>query len=413
MPVRQPTRRDLLAGLAVPAAAMLVKSSPLTASAGRGSAVVVGSGVFGTWTAHHLHRRGYQVTLVEAFGPGNARASSGGESRVTRAAYGPDEIYTRWARESLPEWKGLAERSGQSLFHECGVLWLGHSSDARLVSSHETLTRLGVPHKMLDRAEIGRHWPQMSLDGIEAGLFEPEGGALLARRAVAALAAELESAGVRRLTAAVRTPEPKEGRLAEIVTTSGERLVADRFVFACGPWMGKLFPDVVGSRLFVTRQEILFFGPPAGDARFSTKSFPIWMVGDFYGIPDLESRGFKVANDAHGPRIDPDTEERVPSAAAIAEAKEFLAKRFPALAGAPLVEARICQYENSANGDILVDRHPGAANAVLVGCGSGHGFKHGPSVGAAAARLADDLAAATDPRLTLASKGTAQQRAVH
>jgi glycine/D-amino acid oxidase-like deaminating enzyme len=413
MPPFESTRRQLLAGLAVPAAAMMVRSSPLAAAATGHSAVVVGAGVFGVWSAWHLRKRGYAVTLVDAWGPGNARASSGGESRVTRAAYGPDEIYTRWARESLPEWKTLAVRSGQALFHECGVLWLGKSTEARLTASRETLTRLGVPHQMLDRAEIGRRWPQMSLEGVEAALFEPEGGALLARRAVAALADELERDGVRRVVARVRTPVAKGGRIEAVESEAGERIVADCFVFACGPWMGKLFPEVVGGRLFVTRQEILFFGPPPGDARFSTKAFPIWMVGDFYGIPDLESRGFKVANDAHGPRIDPDTEERVPSAAAIAEAKAFLAGRFPALAGAPLVEARICQYENSANGDLLIDRHPEAANAVLVGCGSGHGFKHGPAVGAFAARLAHDLAAATDPRLTLATKATVQQRAVH
>jgi glycine/D-amino acid oxidase-like deaminating enzyme len=413
MPPKEPTRRELLAGIAVPAAAMLLKPSPLAADAKRGSAVVVGSGVFGAWSAWHLKKLGYSVTLVDAWGPGNAKASSGGESRVTRAAYGPDEIYTRWARESLPEWKALAARSGQALFHECGVLWLGKPTDERLKASHETLTRLAVPHQMLDRAEIGRRWPQMSLDGIEAGLFEPEGGALLARRAVAAVAAELEREGVRRVVARVRTPVAKGGRIEAIETDAGERIAADRFVFACGPWMGKLFPELVGGRLFVTRQEILFFAPPPGDARFTTKAFPIWMVGDFYGIPDLESRGFKLADDRHGSRIDPDTEERVPSPAAIAAAKAFLAERFPALAGAPLVEARICQYENSANGDLLIDRHPEARNAVLVGCGSGHGFKHGPSVGAFAARLADDLATTTDPRLTLASKATVQQRAVH
>lgn len=423
-----PTRRELLAGIAAPAAAMLARPAAALAGPGRGSsprpddasatgstgsAVVVGSGVFGVWTAWHLRRAGHEVTLIDAWGAGNARASSGGESRVTRAAYGPDEIYSRWARESLPEWKALAARSGQALFHECGVLWLGKSNEARLTASHATLTRLGVPHQILDRAEIGRRWPQMSLDGIDAALFEPEGGALLARRAVAALADELARAGVRRVVARVVTPKPRDGRLEAIETTSGERIAGDRFVFACGPWLGKLFPEIVGGRLFVTRQEVLFFGPPAGDARFSCEAFPIWMVGDFYGIPDLESRGFKIANDLHGPRIDPDTEERVPSAAAIAEAKAFLAARFPALAGAPLVEARICQYENSANGDLLIDRHPEATNAVLVGCGSGHGFKHGPSVGALAARLASDESAATDPRLTLATKATEQRRAVH
>jgi glycine/D-amino acid oxidase-like deaminating enzyme len=180
--------------------------------------------------------------------------------------------------------------------------------------------------------------------------------------------------------------------------------------------MGKLFPDLVGPRLFVTRQEVLFFGPPAGDDRWAPPKMPVWLVGNVYGIPDLESRGFKVANDEHGEPLDPDTAERAPSRAAIDTGRAFLAERFPGLKDAPLVESRVCQYENSANGDLLIDRHPEAANAVLVGCGSGHGFKHGPAVGRLAANLvAGDAAAvaALDPRLTLAAKATIQQRAVH
>ena len=418
MRTNEPTRRELLAGLAVPAAAMLVKGAPVAAAENGSSAVVVGSGVFGAWTAWHLRQRGFRVTLVDAFGAGNSRSSSGGETRVTRAAYGPDEIYTRWARASLPAWKALAERSGQRLFVETGMLILATASDPRIVLSQKTLDRLGVPHSVFGRAELARRFPQIALDGIEAGLFEPEAGALLARRAVAALADELEARGVRRVMARVLPPEPVNGRLSEIRTAGGETILADRFVFACGPWMNKLFPALLGQRLFVTRQEVLFFGVPAGDARFAPPRLPVWLSGDFYGIPDIESRGFKIANDQHGPALDPDSADRVPSAEAIEAARSFLAIRFPALAEAPLVEARICQYENSANGDLLIDRHPQAGNIVLVGCGSGHGFKHGPAVGELAAALAAGDAAlaaetALDPRLTLATKADAQQRAVH
>ncbi|MGE0641912.1 MAG: FAD-dependent oxidoreductase [Thermoanaerobaculia bacterium] len=415
MGANDPTRRELLAGLAAPAASLLVKPRPVRSAKGRRATrvVVVGSGVFGAWTAWHLQRRGFEVTLVDAWGPGNARASSGGETRVTRAAYGPDEIYSRWARESLPEWKALAVRSGQPLFVETGMLILATADDPRIVESARTLARLDVPHAVLDRAEVARRFPQFGLDGIEAGLWEPEAGALLARRSVAALAAELEAAGVRRLTARVLPPGPVSGGLAELRTADGESLPADRFVFACGPWLDKLFPELLGRRLFVTRQEVHFFGVPAGDTRFAPSRFPVWLIGDQYGIPDIEGRGFKIANDQHGPRHDPDSAERVPSPEAIATAREFLARRFPQLAGAPLVESRVCQYENSANGDFLIDRHPQAANVVLVGCGSGHGFKHGPAVGAAAASLVAGDDARLDSRLSLATKADHQQRAVH
>jgi monomeric sarcosine oxidase len=388
--------------------------APLRPAAGGADAVVVGAGVFGVWAAWRLHRRGFRVTLVDAWGPGHSRASSGGESRVTRAAYGADELYARWARASLPHWKALAARTGQRLFHETGMLWLGAADSPRLISSRATLTRLGVPHAVLGPDEIAVRFPQFALDGVGVGLWEPEAGALLARRAVAALAAELEAAGVRRLLARIEPPTPSGGRIAAVRTTTGETLAADRFVFACGPWMGRLFPELLGPRLFVTRQEVFFFGTAAGDGRFQPPRMPTYMVGDFYGLPDLEGRGLKVANDEHGEPLDPDTAERLPSAPALAAARAFVAARFPALRGAPLLEARVCQYENSADGDLLVDLHPEAANAVLVGCGSGHGFKHGPSVGELAAALAaGDDGVAPDPRLALAAKATLQHRAVH
>jgi len=187
------------------------------------------------------------------------------------------------------------------------------------------------------------------------------------------------------------------------------------FVFACGAWLPKIFPDLLAKRIAPTRQEAFFFGTPPGDARFSPPAMPVWI--DFsdprgpYGFPDLENRGVKIALDQHGPPIDPDTADRVPSADALAAARDCLGQRLPALRHAPLVEARVCQYENTSNGDFLIDRHPDFANVWLVGGGSGHGFKHGPAVGEyAAAHILQG--GPVDPRYSLASKAEAQRRTV-
>ncbi|HEY7863889.1 MAG TPA: FAD-dependent oxidoreductase, partial [Thermoanaerobaculia bacterium] len=172
-------------------------------------------------------------------------------------------------------------------------------------------------------------------------------------------------------------------RLTAISLSDGTRLVADHYVFACGPWLSRLFPEAVGTRIEPTRQEVFYFGAPAGDARFSEGQFPVWVEVPrfFYGIPGNEWRGFKIADDSRGPSFDPTSGERVASAEGLRSAREYLARRFPALAKAPLLESRVCQYENSPDGDFLIDRHPGAGNLWLVGGGSGHGFKHGPAVG--------------------------------
>ncbi len=175
---------------------------------------------------------------------------------------------------------------------------------------------------------------------------------------------------------------------------------------------------LLGSRIFVTRQEVLFLGTPAGDTRFAPPACPVWI--DFsddrgmYGFPDLDTRGFKVAFDRHGPPFDPDSNDRFVRPEKVAEARRYVAERFPALADAPVVDSRVCQYENTSNGDFLIDRHPTFQNVWLVGGGSGHGFKHGPAVGEyVAARVTGAATPAVEPRFSLASKKTEQNRAVY
>jgi glycine/D-amino acid oxidase-like deaminating enzyme len=250
------------------------------------------------------------------------------------------------------------------------------------------------------------------LDGITKGLLEPHSGVLMARRAVAAVAEDAMRGSVEYCVAQIA--EPRSTRpISVVTTTSGGRIEAEHFVFACGAWLGKLFPEILGARIFPSRQEVFFFGVPAGDSRFAPPALPTWLFqeDEIYGMPDLESRGLKIAVDRHGERVDPDTQSRLASVAGGNEARRFVEQRFPALRGAPIVETRVCQYENTWNGDFLIDRHPEMENVWFVGGGSGHGFKHGPAVGEyVAARILDG--AKVEPRFSLASKEMAQKRAV-
>ncbi|MDB5669344.1 MAG: FAD-dependent oxidoreductase [Alphaproteobacteria bacterium] len=379
--------------------------------------VIVGAGVFGAWTARHLQRLGRKVLLLDAWAPAHARASSGGESRLTRGSYGGDEIYTLMAWESLAEWSALSARAGLPILHRCGNLIFferAEPNDAETIQVHR---RLGLPTQVLDRPAMSRRFPMVDFTGIEIGIYEPEFGALMARRAVQTLVAEFVADGGAYRQAAVRPPRPEDGPLPAVDLAGGERIEAEQFVFACGPWLPKLFPDLLGRRIFPTRQEVFFFAPQPGDTRFEPDALPGWAdfnAGDmFYGFPDLEGRGFKIAHDRHGPPIDPDAGDRKPSDAALAKVRAYMERRFPALAGRPLNEARVCQYENSDSGDFLIDRHPTRPNIVLVGAGSGHGFKHGPAVGRYAAQLVSASLGAAEPRFSLASKGERQNRAVH
>jgi sarcosine oxidase len=411
------TRRSLLVSGAAVAGTAALPASVRAQSSPQPDVVVVGAGVFGAWTAKRLQDAGRRVLLLDAWGPAHARASSGGESRMTRGSYGADEVYTRMATESLPDWQALSDRAGLPVFHRAGVLFFFPQVEPFLEQTMTVHRRIGLPTELLDAAMLRRRFPQIDFTGIEAGLFEPGFGALMARRAVQTLVAEFVRAGGQYRQAAVAPPESDAGMLETIRTVDGTTISAGQFVFACGPWLGRVFPDLLATRIFPTRQEVFFFAPSPGDRRFEPDRLPGWADfngGDiYYGFPDLEGRGFKIAHDAHGPRMDPDTGDRTPSATALADVRAFMARRFPALADRPLSEARVCQYENSSNGDLLIDRHPRWRNVVLVGAGSGHGFKHGPAVGRYAADLLLDRLTTPEPRFSLATKAETENRAVH
>jgi glycine/D-amino acid oxidase-like deaminating enzyme len=334
---------------------------------------------------------------------------------MTRAGYGKDAIYSKMALDSLREWKILSATAGLPIFAPHGVLFFTATPDDYLRQSIAVNRALGLPIEELGQAQMQRRFPMIDFTGVDFGMFEPGFGALMARRAVQTLVGRFVAGGGSYVHAAVQGPiGPTAGQA--LVLSNGDTLSADLHVFATGPWLPKHFPALLGQRITPTRQEVFYFAPPAGDRRFQPSAMPGWAdfnAGDiFYGFPDLEARGVKFAHDAHGAVVDPDTHSRRPTEAALAEIIAFRDRRFPLLKGAPLIGAEVCQYENSANGDFLIDMHPDRPDVLLVGGGSGHGFKHGPEVGRyAAARL---LGTATiEPRFSLASKGVRSNRQVH
>lgn len=374
---------------------------------------IIGAGVFGVWTAYQLRRAGATTVLIDAYGPANSRASSGGESRIIRMGYGPDALYSRSSVRSLVLWKEFFERIGDdSLFKQTGVLWLAKEEDAYCEATLATLGQIGVAVETLTSDEIQKRYPQFNFSDIRWGMVETQSGALMARRAVQAIASQTVMDGTALLNDRVVPPIGKV-RLEALNTSRGSTINAEKFVFACGPWLGKLFPDILDGAIRVTRQEVYFFGTPAGDSRFEPDQAPIWI--DFnelvYTFPNLEGRGFKLAIDAHGPEFDPDLGERVVTEAGMASARAVLRKRVPDLARAPITETRVCQYENTSNGDFLIDRHPDFENVWLVGGGSGHGFKHGPTVGEYVESMLSG-SGIPEPRFAFQNKRRTHQREV-
>ena len=382
--------------------------------AGSPDVVVVGAGVFGAWTAYQLRSSGRSVVLLDAFGPGSSRTSSGGESRVIRIGYGDKELYSRWAIASLERWQTLFSEARRPLFVRTGVLWLGRQDDPLIDRTADTLARLGVDAESLSRDELQHRFPQFALGSVIRGVLERNSGVLLARRAVDTVVRQAIRRGVDYRLAAVDPPEPdRRLNLDAVRLANGDRLQADAFVFACGPWLSRLFPRVLSPLMRTTRQEVFFFGGAPGDQRFRPPAMPAWV--DFqagvYGLPDIEGRGAKIGLDAHGPPFDPDLGDRLPSPSALLTARRLTAERLPALRDARLLEAKVCQYTNTSNGDFLLDRHPEQDNVWIAGGGSGHGFKHGPAVGAYLTSQINGTGEA-EPCFTFARKGQKSAREV-
>ncbi|MGD0514553.1 MAG: FAD-dependent oxidoreductase [Terriglobales bacterium] len=369
---------------------------------------VIGAGAFGGWTALFLLRRGAKVTLIDAWGPGNSRSSSGGETRIMRGTYGPRGLYTKMAARALRLWKEHETRWARQFFHRTGVLWIATSeNDEYERSSLPMLREAGFAYEELSAAEVGKRWPQMNVEDVRWAIYESESGFLTARTACQTVVEGFLAEGGEYRRVAVLPHDLEAGIRDGLPLSDGSKLTADQYVFACGPWLGKLFPETIGARIRPTKQDVFFFGTPAGDDRFAEPKLPVWADNRdrfIYGIPAGDGRGFKVADDTRGPEFDPTSGERVVSETGLKVIRDYVAFRFPAMKAAPLIETRVCQYENSPDNHLIIDRHPNVKNVWLVGGGSGHGFKHGPAVGEMVADLVIEQKDA-DPTFQLARFG--------
>jgi glycine/D-amino acid oxidase-like deaminating enzyme len=351
-------------------------------------AVVVGAGVFGVSLAHRLALRDWDVTLVDRYPPGHVRAASGGESRLIRYAHGADGWYTRSAWRARELWRQIQAEVGAELLVPAGVAWFARRTSGWELESERTLHSEGIPAVHLPPDDAHTLFPDVTTHDLAFLLWEPEAGILRARDAVRAVFRLALAAGVRFAPGGAR---PVEGDVA----VDGMRLSGDVVVWACGGWLPGVFPFVP---IRVTKQDVFFFGAPLS---WETPAVPGWVDydGAAYGLGDLDGRGLKLAPDAEGERFDPEGGPRTPSAVSTDAARSYLAHRFPALADAPLVGTRTCQYALTPDTNFLFDRHPELEQVWLLGGGSGHGFKHGPSF---AEYAADVLEGAREPEARFA-----------
>ena len=294
-----------------------------------------------------------------------------------------DEIYSQWAASAWRDWEWLSKVSGQSLLTRTGALFLGPAGNAYLRDTYTTLARLDIDAELIEAADIEQRYPQINAHGLGAAVLERGAGVLRARRAVRALVDHLTNDGVEPQTKQIVPFDEQESHCV-VRTQDGTTLEADTVVCACGPWLPKLFPQTVGGRIRATRQEVLYFGVPSGDARFGVPHLPVWIdfSAGLYGIPDLDGHGFKVGIDRHGELVDPDALDRVVGESCrdvVARvARDGAFRRWARRRWLMRVSVSTRTRRPATSSSIAIRMWP---QCWIVGGGSGHGFKHGPSVG--------------------------------
>lgn len=352
--------------------------------------VVVGAGAFGGWTSLYLLRSGYDVTLIDAWGPGNSRSSSGDETRVIRSTYGANEFYFDLNVRALELWKEHQFLWKKQLFFNTGVLWFCYQEKSPLVDDSIPFSQ---KHKMeyhyLDLKDLHKRYPAINTQDLHHAWLDPFGGFLKARESCQAVNEAFVLEGGKFVLAHAKPNKIFSGRMENISLSNGEKISADAYVFACGSWLGQIFPEVLAKRLTCTKQEVYYFGVPKEIVN-TYNQLPVWIDLDgrdfYYGIPSNSNRGFKIGVDLRGEAFDPTNGDRTFNPDTLALARKFIGHRFPELKNAPVVESRVCPYENSEDGNFIFERHPEANNVWFLGGGSGHGFKHGPALGELVAR---------------------------
>ncbi len=386
---------------------------------GRSSAdvIVIGAGIWGGFTAYNLRQQGAKVTLVDAYGPGNGRATSGDESRGVRSSYGDrasGEHWMLWAREAMKRWKSFDQEWGRDLrlglFFTTGDLMLRQSWEPFLVNTKKWWDKHHIPYQQLAPVDVRKAFPVISMDDINVVLYEPDAGVVRARRSAQAVAAAFEQLGGKIVIGRAKTPfVPVNGKLQGIELDTGEKLHADTYVVCPGPWMGKTFPELFTKNPMRTPLGyVCYYGTPLNDERFTFPHLPSFNFPGVTGWPALpvDNVGFRVRGGERAPtppntpaakapsasqrppqpatppeQLDPDTSDRWADAQHLEGPRRFVAHRFPLLAKAPLLKTHACHYEISPSGNFIVDWHPHISNLLIAGGGNAEGFKFGPVIG--------------------------------
>jgi sarcosine oxidase len=346
--------------------------------------VVVGGGAMGSAAAWQLARRGASVVLLEQFGPGHARGSSHGSSRIVRLSYA-DPFYVDLAAAAYDRWDELEADADEQLLTWTGVV--DHGDRATVEAMAELLPARGHTAALLDASEAAERWPGLRLE--PPILFHPRGGRAHADRTVAALKRVAAQYGAEvRHASRVEAIVPNAERVE--IRTRDEALRADNAVVAAGAWTASLLGNLLElPNLTVTREQPAHF-PPRDEAtpwpsfihhRTGTGTRGSATPRGAYGLSSAD--GIKVGFHAVGPVVHPDTAGADVDEIQLRTLRNYVSEWIPGV-DAGRASATPCLYTLTNDSDFVIDQ----VGPVAIAAGfSGHGFKFTPLIGQIVADL--------------------------
>ena len=354
--------------------------------------IVVGGGIMGVCCAYFLALRGKRVTLLDQYDVPNIWAASGDHLRVFRLTYGKDAFYTDMAVRSMPLWLDFNNQVGDRLLFQNGVLEFATQTHGYEEHSFTVLKDLKLPVAKVEKNELKRRYPMLNTRAIKYGLFHKDGGMIWAQKSVQAIAALAQRKGVqlRPKVKVAQVIRDKKLGIKGIKDQTGKVWQGESYVFCTGIWT----PEILKSYkipLKVTKQFQLYLRPPSNRGRYRPEHFPVFlsMSTDFYGFP-LHIHGFLKIGDhkkgSVGKPAGPGSKEEI-TPAFEKKCRKFLGRFIPELAQFTEYEGQVCFYDNTKDGDFIMDRLPDTPNGYIAAGFSGHGFKFGPLVGKTMAEL--------------------------
>jgi monomeric sarcosine oxidase len=351
--------------------------------------IVLGTGGVGSAACYHLAKRGARVLGLDQFPGGHDRGSSHGETRVIRQAYFEHADYVPLLLRAYELWRELEGKTGADLLQQVGLLQVGPPEGfvVRGVLEAARLHHLKVDSLSAD--EVTRRFPGFRAAAGSVGVFEPAAGYLRVERCVLAHLAAAKSHGAEFQFGTTARGFENDGSGVRVSTDQGN-FSAGKLVVTAGPWAPQLLADV-GVPLVVRRKHLYWF-PTSEGIYHETQGCPTYLYevpeGVFYGFPQIDEQGVKVAEHSAGQVIDdPRNDPRLLDQGDLARVEAFMAEAMPGV-GRPMQKRAVCFYTMTPDEHFLIDRHPRLANIFFTAGLSGHGFKFTSVLGEVMADLA-------------------------